>query len=39
MAFKDKPINQWGESDYLEAHIELWTRIGTFANKPSRFME
>lgn len=27
MAFKDKPINQWGESDHLEVHIELWTRI------------
>ena len=27
MTFKDKPIRQWGENDYLEAHIELWTRI------------
>lgn len=27
MAFKDKPIRQWDEIDYLEAHIELWRRI------------
>ena len=27
MAFKDKPIRQWSEVNYLEAHIELWTKI------------
>lgn len=27
MAFKDKPIRQWSEANYLEAHIELWIRI------------
>lgn len=27
MTFRNKPIKQWDEIDYLEAHIELWTRI------------
>lgn len=27
MSGKNKPLSEWKEKDYIEAHIELWTKI------------